>query len=61
MNYLITKATLNMVNGDKQIMKQKINTPDIEQVRTELHQMYECKSITFVYEEIQDNTAAAQN
>jgi hypothetical protein len=61
MSYLITKATLNMSNGDKQIIKEKINTPDVEQVRSELHRMHECKSITFVYEEVPENAASVQN
>lgn len=55
MSYLITKATLNMANGDKQIIKERIQTPDIEQVRSELHRKNVCKTITFVYERMPEN------
>ena len=55
MSYLVTKATLNMANGDKQIIKEKINTPDIEQLRSELHKLHECNTITLVYETYTDN------
>ncbi len=61
MSYLITKATLNMSNGDKQIIKEKINTPDVEQFRNELHRLHECKSITLVYEELTTDTETTQN
>lgn len=49
--FLISKQTLNLKNGDKQIIKEKIQTPNVESVRAELHRKYECKSITFVFEE----------
>lgn len=51
MSYLITKATINMINGDKKVLKQKISTPDIELVRADLNRIYESKSIIFVYED----------
>lgn len=50
-----------MANGDKQIIKEKINTHDVEQFRNELHRLHECKSITLVYEELTTDTETTQN
>lgn len=49
--YLISKAILYKQNGDQQIIKQKISTPDLEQVRRELKDSHQCKSVEFVYED----------
>lgn len=48
--YEITKATLNMKNGDKLVIRERITTDSVDSVRKELHQQYECNTITFVYE-----------
>jgi len=49
--YVITKATLKMVNGDKLVLKERIETQDIEIYRAELHAKHVCTSILFVFEE----------
>lgn len=57
MSYLITKATIEMTNGDKLIIKDKISTTNVEIIRRELRTMHSCKSILFVYvEETSDPT-----
>jgi len=50
--YKVTKATLSMKNGDKLILKEPVETINVDDYREELHQQYECKSIILVYEEI---------
>jgi hypothetical protein len=54
MSYLITKATIEMTNGDKLIIKDKISTPNVEIIRRELRDMHSWKSILFVYVEETD-------
>jgi len=49
--YVITKATLKMVNGDKLVLKERVETENIETYREKLQEKYVCKSILFVFEE----------
>ena len=50
--FKITKATLNMKNGDRLILKESVETNNVSAYREELHQQYECKSIILVYEQL---------
>lgn len=50
--FRITKATLSMKNGDKLILKEAVETNNVDDYREELHRQYECKSIILVYEQL---------
>jgi hypothetical protein len=49
--YLITRTIIYHKSGDKQILKEKISTPDLEVVRQELVVKHDCKKVEFVYED----------
>ena len=54
MAYRITKATVNMVNGDKLVLKPNVIVDDVETYRTEIETTYVCKRTLLVYEETEN-------
>lgn len=53
--YTITKTIIVFDNGDKRIFKDKIDTSDIEKTRADFKEKYECKKVSFTYEEKQSD------
>lgn len=53
MKYLITKIDIKHEGGDSEVLKESIETDDIEETRRELHQLYNCDRVLLSYEEVE--------